>query len=112
IRSEIWQCAPSAPLRLLGTRPIEFKVLTDILTMRYFPRERPRLGCAVIRNMISRPRSRLHSRAILIFLITIVAPVAILLWLGLQSFERQRAAYESLRADNLRPAIEPETHRV
>lgn len=54
------------------------------------------------------PRFSLHRRAILIYVATIVAPVCALLWLGLQSFERQRQAVETLTTEKLNAAIEAE----
>jgi signal transduction histidine kinase len=51
---------------------------------------------------------RLARRATLIYLATIVVPVAALLWLGLQSFERQRQAVETLRADKIATAVDRE----
>lgn len=47
------------------------------------------------------PRLYLHRRAMLIYVATIVAPVCALLWLGLQSFERQRQAVQTLTTEKL-----------
>jgi signal transduction histidine kinase len=44
---------------------------------------------------------RIYRRAILIYVATIVAPACGLVWLGVQSFERQRQALASLKADRL-----------
>jgi signal transduction histidine kinase len=50
--------------------------------------------------------SRLHRRALLIYVGTIVAPVCGLLWLGFQSFERQRQALATLTSEKLSAALE------
>ena len=55
---------------------------------------------------------RLYRRAILIYLATIVAPACGLLWLGLQSFERQRQALRSLTAEKLAAALEARTREA
>jgi signal transduction histidine kinase len=60
-----------------------------------------------MRPLIRIPRR--HSRAILIFLLTIVVPACVLLWLGVQSFERQREALATLRQEKLTAAIEART---
>jgi signal transduction histidine kinase len=52
---------------------------------------------------------RLYRRAILIYLGTIVAPVCGLLWLGIQSFERQRQSLVALTAEKLAGALESGT---
>lgn len=52
------------------------------------------------------PRLALHRRAVLIYLGAIVTPVCALLWLGLESFERQREAVEALTSEKLEGAIE------
>lgn len=44
---------------------------------------------------------RLYRRAILIYIVAIVTPVCVLLWLGIQSFERQRQALATLAAEKL-----------
>jgi tetratricopeptide (TPR) repeat protein len=44
---------------------------------------------------------RFYRRAILIYIGTIVIPVCVLLWLGIQSFERQRQALATLTAEKL-----------
>lgn len=44
---------------------------------------------------------RLYRRAILIYIVAIAMPVCGLLWLGIQSFERQRQALASLAAEKL-----------
>src|SRR6185369_14484316 len=49
---------------------------------------------------------RLYRRALLIYLGTIVAPVCGLLWLGVQSFERQRQALATLMAEKFATALE------
>jgi signal transduction histidine kinase len=51
---------------------------------------------------------RLYRRAILIYIVTIVTPACGLLWLGIQSFERQRQALATLTAEKL--AAETEAH--
>jgi signal transduction histidine kinase len=48
---------------------------------------------------------RLHTRAILVYLGTIVVPVCALVWLGLQSFERQREALNRLAEDRFRAEL-------
>ncbi len=50
--------------------------------------------------------TRLHRRAILIYLGTIVAPAFGLLWLGLRSFETQRESLATLQADKLAREME------
>jgi signal transduction histidine kinase len=55
---------------------------------------------------------RLYRRAILIYLATIVAPACGLLWLGVQSFERQRQALQSLTAEKLTAALETRTREA
>ena len=52
---------------------------------------------------------RLYRRAILLYLGTIVAPVCGLLWLGLQSFERQRQALDTLTAEKLEIELQART---
>ncbi len=52
---------------------------------------------------------RLYRRAILLYLGTIVAPVCGLLWLGLQSFERQRQALDTLTAEKLETELQART---
>jgi signal transduction histidine kinase len=49
---------------------------------------------------------RLHRRAFLIYIGTIVAPLFGLLWLGFQSFERQRQALATLTAEKFAAALE------
>ena len=49
---------------------------------------------------------RRYRRAILIYLITIVVPVGVLLWMGVESFERQREALATLTAEKLAAAID------
>ena len=49
---------------------------------------------------------RLYRRAFLIYIGTIVAPVCGLLWLGFQSFERQRQALATLTAEKFAAALE------
>jgi len=53
---------------------------------------------------------RLYRRAILIYAGTIVVPACGLLWLGIQSFERQRQALASLTAEKLATELEKRTH--
>ncbi|MEP7365435.1 MAG: ATP-binding protein [Acidobacteriota bacterium] len=50
--------------------------------------------------------SHLHRRAFLIYIGTIVAPLCGLLWLGFQSFERQRQALATLTAEKFASALE------
>ncbi|MEX2273376.1 MAG: ATP-binding protein [Vicinamibacterales bacterium] len=52
---------------------------------------------------------RLYRRAILIYFLTIVVPVCALLWLGIQSFNRQRQALATLTAEKLAAAVEART---
>jgi signal transduction histidine kinase len=47
-----------------------------------------------------------YRRALLIYTATIVVPAAVMLWLGIQSFERQRRALETLAADKLAATVE------
>ncbi|HSP66798.1 MAG TPA: HAMP domain-containing sensor histidine kinase [Bryobacteraceae bacterium] len=49
---------------------------------------------------------RLYRRAILIYVVTIVAPACGLVWLGLQSFQRQRQALTTLTAEKLSAELE------
>lgn len=49
---------------------------------------------------------RRYRRAILIYLVTIVFPVCVLLWLGIRSFDRQRQALATLTAEKLAAAID------
>lgn len=49
---------------------------------------------------------RRYRRAILIYLITIIIPVGVLLWMGVKSFERQREALATLTAEKLAAAID------
>ena len=58
--------------------------------------------------MPSGPRP-LFRRAIWIYLGTIVLPVGALIWLGLQSFDRQRQALATLTAEKLETAVESST---
>jgi signal transduction histidine kinase len=53
---------------------------------------------------------RLYRRAILIYLATIVAPACGLVWLGVQSFERQRQALATLTAEKLAAELETALH--
>src|SRR5438046_10551736 len=48
---------------------------------------------------------RLYRRAVLIYIVTIAAPVCGLLWLGVKSFERQRQSLVALTADKLAGAL-------
>jgi len=54
---------------------------------------------------------RLYRRAILIYIVTIVAPACGLVWLGIQSFERQRQALATLTAEKLAAELEAVLHR-
>ena len=56
--------------------------------------------------------ARPTGRAIALYLTTIVLPACLLVWLGLQSFERQREALETLRADRLNAEVEARTHEA
>lgn len=49
---------------------------------------------------------RQYRRAILIYLFTLVLPAGVLLWLGVESFDRQREALATLRAEKLAAAVE------
>ena len=49
---------------------------------------------------------RLYRRAILIYIVAIVAPACGLLWLGIQSFERQRQALATLASEKLKAESE------
>jgi signal transduction histidine kinase len=51
---------------------------------------------------------RFARRAMLIYLATVVVPVGALLWLGLQSFERQRQAVHTLTEEKLTAAMDAE----
>ena len=53
-----------------------------------------------------------YRRAILIYLLTIVTPVCVLLWLGIESFERQRQALATLTAEKIDDAIAVRTREV
>jgi len=53
---------------------------------------------------------RLYRRAILIYVATIVAPACGLVWLGVQSFERQRQALATLTAEKLAAEMEAVLH--
>jgi signal transduction histidine kinase len=48
----------------------------------------------------------MYRRALLIYAATIVVPAGVLLWLGIQSFERQRHALASLAAEKLNATVE------
>src|SRR5690242_18253874 len=54
--------------------------------------------------------SRLYQRAILIYAATIVAPACGLVWLGVQSFERQRQALATLTAERLAMELDGALH--
>lgn len=47
-----------------------------------------------------------YRRAVVLYLVTVVLPACALVWLGLQSFERQRDALETLRAEKLETELE------
>lgn len=51
-------------------------------------------------------------RAALLYLATIVAPVCILLWLGLDSFERQRQAVQAMARQTLEATVAAEARRA
>jgi signal transduction histidine kinase len=51
----------------------------------------------------------MYRRALLIYLATIVLPAGALLWLGIQSFERQRHALATLTAEKLAATVESRT---
>jgi signal transduction histidine kinase len=53
---------------------------------------------------------RLYRRAILIYIVTILAPASGLVWLGIQSFERQRQALATLTAEKLATEMEAVLH--
>ncbi len=55
---------------------------------------------------------RLYRRAILIYVATIVAPACGLVWLGVQSFERQRQALATLTEEKLKAGMERALHTV
>ena len=55
---------------------------------------------------------RLYRRAVLIYLLTIVFPVCVLLWLGIQSFDRQREALATLTEEKLAAAIDTRTREA
>jgi signal transduction histidine kinase len=48
----------------------------------------------------------MYRRALTLYVLTIVLPAGVLLWLGIQSFERQRHALETLAAEKLATTIE------
>jgi hypothetical protein len=56
--------------------------------------------------------SRSSRRALLIYLGTIIVPVCVLLWLGIQSFERQREALATLTAERIASATEARTREA
>ena len=60
------------------------------------------------RDVVSRLRY-FARRSILIYVATVVVPIGALLWLGLQSFERQREALETLRRQTLEAAVDAES---
>jgi signal transduction histidine kinase len=51
-----------------------------------------------------------NRRAVLIYVAAIVAPVCVLVWLGLQSFERQRQAVEALTTDKIEADVTAKAH--
>ena len=51
-------------------------------------------------------------RAILIYVFTIVVPACVLLGMGVQSFQRQRQAVETLTAEKLARELETRTHEA
>lgn len=55
---------------------------------------------------------RFYRRAVLIYLVTIVLPVCLLLWLGIRSFDRQREALATLTAEKLSAAIDTRTREA
>src|SRR5262245_30260221 len=48
----------------------------------------------------------MYRRALLIYVATIVLPAVVFLWLGIQSFERQRLALAALTAEKIAATIE------
>jgi len=48
----------------------------------------------------------MYRRALLIYVVTIVLPAGVPLWLGIQSFERQRRALATLESEKLTATIE------
>src|SRR5262245_53597360 len=48
----------------------------------------------------------MRGRAIAIYVFTIIAPAVVLVWLGIQSFERQRTALATLTAEKLAAEVE------
>jgi hypothetical protein len=48
----------------------------------------------------------MYRRALLIYVVTIVLPAGALLWLGIQSFERQRHALATLTAEKVAATVE------
>src|SRR6516164_7520250 len=52
---------------------------------------------------------QVYRRSILIYVAAIVAPAAVLLWLGIQTFERQREAYMVLAREKLSAELESRT---
>lgn len=56
--------------------------------------------------------ARFYRRAVLIYLVTIVCPVCLLLWLGIRSFDRQRQALATLTAEKLAVAIDARTREA
>ena len=55
---------------------------------------------------------RFHGRAILVYLVTIVVPVCAFVWLGLQSFERQRSILNRLAQERLQSELETATREA
>ena len=53
-----------------------------------------------------------YRRAVLIYLLTIVFPVCILLWLGIRSFDRQREALATLTGEKLAATIDTRTREA
>ncbi len=55
---------------------------------------------------------RRYRRATLLYVITIIVPVGVLLWLGVESFDRQRQALATLTAEKLAAATEARTRQA
>src|SRR5947208_2729600 len=53
---------------------------------------------------------RLYRRAIVIYIVTILVPASGLVWLGVQSFERQRQALATLTAEKLATEMQAVLH--
>ena len=60
--------------------------------------------------MRRRKSTSVYRRAILIYMVAIVAPSAVLLWLGIQTFERQHQSYVTLASERLSAELEARIH--